>query len=152
VEVRVDAEAKVTSSLREILSPLPAGSPLADSRALRELEQALEYFIPPIVGMREGLDGFRCQVARKVGAEGAEFIGVALLIADQAWTPIWLRMRMSPEFNALAWLDCRLGEAGAGARGMVRMPWESTRLTKLLFHLPERVEKMCWVYAAERGK
>src|SRR5262245_64679223 len=103
-------EAVVSQELRAILAPLATGAPIEDSERLVELQIALELFLPEELGWRdESFDAFRFAVARKVAPDEAEFVGLALFISDQAWTPIHLRLRLSPDSDQIAALDCRVG-------------------------------------------
>jgi len=146
------AEKIVSQELRAILAPVATGAPIEHSERLVKLQGALEFFLPEQLGWRhESFDAFRFAVARKVAPEEAEFVGLALLISDQAWTPIHLWLRFSPDSDQITSLDCRVGERGEGAAGLVRIPYGSDLTDKVLDRLPERVGVIEWVYRAERG-
>lgn len=146
------AEKIVSHELRAILAPVATGAPIEDSEQLDQFQSALEFFLAEELGWRqESFDAFRFAVARKVAPEEAEFVGLALLITDQAWTPIHLWLRLSPDSDQIASLDCRVGEPGKGAGGLVRIPYGSDLADKVLYSLPERVGGISWVYRAARG-
>src|SRR5215218_4706872 len=118
------AEQVLSRALRSALADLPDGAGVPDSEPYRDALTALEYYIPEVLGElhREwrfgGLDGVIPVVARKAGAGEVELLGLCVLMDDQTLTPLHLRLRVSLIGDAVAWLECRLGEAGAG--GMVR--------------------------------
>jgi hypothetical protein len=145
------AEEIASQELRAILAPLATGASIEHSD-LDLLQSALEFFLTEELGWRhESFDAFRFAVARKVAPDEAEFVGLALLISDQAWTPIHLWLRLSPDSDQMASLDCRVGEPGEGAAGLVRIPYGSALADKVLDRLPERVGAIDWVYRVERG-
>jgi len=89
------AEKIVSQELRAILARVVTGAPIEHSEQLDQFQSALEFFLTEELGWpQESFDAFRFAVARKVAPEEAEFVGLALLITDQAWTPIhlWLRL------------------------------------------------------------
>ena len=146
------AETIVSQELRAILAPLATGAPIPHSERLVSLQGALEFFLPAALGWRhDSFDAFRFVIACKVTPDEAEFVGLALLISDQAWTPIHLWLRLSPDSDQIASLDCRVGEPGEGAEGLMRIPYASGLADKILYSLPERVEAIDWVYRATRG-
>jgi len=144
--------------LRAILAPISAGAAIEDSDDFSIFQSAMEHVIPSILEEEypwwryESLDGFLFAVARKVGPEEALFIGLCLLISDQTWTPLHLRLRIAPQSDNIEWLVCRLGESGTGNGGMVRTPYGSSRqTTKLLNSVVDRLESIAWAYAITRG-
>lgn len=142
----------VSQELRAILATVTTGAPIEHSERLVKLQGALEFFLPEQLGWRdESFDAFRFAVARKVAPEEAEFLGLALLISDQAWTPIHLRLRLSPDSDQITSLDCRVGEPAEGEARLVRIPYESDLADKVLDHLADRVGAIEWVYRAARG-
>ncbi len=147
------AETIVSQELRAILAPLDTGASIPHSEWLLKLQSALEFFLPAELGWRhESFDAFRFVIARKVTCDEAEFAGLALLISDQTWTPIHLWLRLSPDSDRITSLDCRVGEPGEGAEGLVRIPYASGLADKILYSLPERVGAIDWVYRAARDR
>ena len=146
------AEKIVSQELRAILAPMVTGASIEHSERLVKLQGALEFFLPEQLGWRqESFDAFRFAIARKVAPDEAEFVGLALLISDQAWTPIHLWLRLSPDSDQITSLDCRVGEPGEEAASLVRIPYGSELADKVLHRLPERVGAIEWVYRAARG-
>jgi hypothetical protein len=146
------AEAVASQSLREILTLLPVGASIEESRPFLEFQSALERFLPFELGWNyESFDAFRFVVAHKVAVDEAEFAGLALLISDQAWTPIHVWLRLSPTSDQVAELECRVGEPGGGAAGIIRMPYGSGAVDKFLLGFDERLRAIQWVYRDARG-
>src|SRR5207249_8821566 len=100
----------------------------------------------------ESLDGFRFAVARKTGSLEAEFLGLCLVVSDQAWTPIHVGLRAAAESDAISWVNCKLGDGGVSGDQMTRLPYESAKAGKLLFSVGEYPEKINWTFFAERGE
>ena len=145
------AEIVASQALRAVLAPLATGASIEASQNLREFESALEYFLPEELGWRdEAFDAFKFGIARKVAHDEAEFVGLGLLISDQAWTAIHLWLRLSPDSDEVALLDCRVGEPRDGRSGIVRIPYASRRVSKVLFGWPERIGTIQWVFRAVR--
>ena len=139
-------------SLRAALAPLAVGSFIEPSEDRRSFESALEFLIPARLQDEyrwwryESFDGFLFTVARKVGPHEAEFVGLCLLISDQSWTPLHLRLRVSPDDDALDSMECKVGEVGEGNGGMVRTPYGSTRESKVLHSVAQRLDSIPWAY------
>lgn len=142
--------------MRVLLERLPYGSAIDDSDQFSIFQSALEHFIPAALREtypwweHESLDAFRFAVARKVGPDAAEFIGLCLLISDQTWTPIHLRLRLAPNDDRLEQLVLFLGESGTGDGGMVRMPYNSTSDGKLVSSVEPRLQSIQWAYTLSR--
>ena len=157
METSSRAEEIASRCLRAVLTPLSPGSSIEDSDEFRTFQSAMEYVIPSALQEKypwwryESLDAFRFAVARKLGPEEAELIGLCLLISDQTWTPLHLRLRVSALSDSIEWLDCRLGEPGEGNGGMVRTPYKSTGETKLLSSVAQRLGSISWTYTITRG-
>ena len=139
------------------MANLSDGEQIDESEDFDELQSALERFLPsvlrdayPAQWRREALDWFRLAVARKTGAVEAELIGLCLLISDQSWTPLHVRLRASPETDAISWVSCKIGDGGAAGEKMTRLPYESTKVSKLLFSVSEHPENINWVFSLER--
>jgi hypothetical protein len=146
----VDLETLVSRSLRAAIGAVASGSPIPESDARLEFESTLERYVPALLGWQhEAFDAFRLCVAEKRGATDAEFLGLALLISDQTWTPFWLRISISSAADTLTHLHCKVGERGEGPAGMVRTPYQSTRASKLLDSLPRRASELQWAYDVE---
>ncbi len=150
------AEEVASRCLRSVLTSLSVGSPIDPSDEFDELQSALERLLPEILRQsypfwrHESLDGFRLAVARKSAPEEAELIGLCLLISNQTWTQFHLRVRPSPHEDSIQWLDCRLGQPGDGAGGMLCLPHDSIAVSKLLYSVGERPDSIEWVYRSTR--
>lgn len=143
----VDLEAIVCSSLRAAIGAVEVGAHIPESGARLQLEAALERYIPALLDWRyESFDAFRFCVAEKNSATEAEFLGLALLITDQTWTPLWLRIGIAPGADTVSHLYCKVGECGDGPAGMVRTPYQSGRANKLLGSLRRRASEIEWAY------
>ena len=129
---------------------------LRDSEDFSAFQVALERVVPSMFAKAhpywryEGLDAFRFAVARKLGPEEAEFIGMCLLVGSQTWTPFHLRLHISPQSDSIDSVECRLGESGSSNGGMVGTPHGSTRETKLLYSVAERLASIPWAYTFTR--
>jgi len=151
------AEEVASRCLRAVLASISVGSAIEESDEFRTFQSALERVIPSTLEVEypwwqhESLDAFRFAVARKLGSEEAEFVGLCLLISDQTWTPLHVRLRIAPQNDKIAWLYCRLGESGTGNGGMLRTPYGSSRETKLLYSVVNRLEFIPWVYTVTHG-
>jgi len=143
--------------LLAVLSNLRVGDSIEDSEDFGKFQSALERFLPECLAERypspwghESLDSFRFALARKVGPDEAEFLGVCLLISDQTWTPFRALLKASSTDAGLERVDFTLGEADEVGGGIVRMPFASSKLTELLFRLANRPESVDWTYSFKR--
>jgi hypothetical protein len=150
------AEALASRSLRALLAPLEDGAPIPDSREYLELQSALEFLLPDLLAeehafwRHQELDGFRFERARRTSPCAAELVGHCILIDDQCWAPIYLRIRAAAQEDALEHVDCRIGEAGPGSGGIERIPFHSSRLTKHFYAFVDRADTVPWVYRCVR--
>jgi hypothetical protein len=122
-----------------------------------ELQSALERFLPavlcdgyPAQWRYESFDGFRFAVARKTGPFEAELLGLCLLISDQTWTPLHVQLRASADADSIPWVLCRVGSRIGAGREFTRLPYDSTKVSKLLFSVSEHPESIAWAFTAER--
>lgn len=151
------AEETASHCLRAVLAPLSPGAPIEDSEDFSTFETALSRVIPSALAevydywRYEGLDGFRFAVARKVGPEEAEFVGLCLLVSDQTWIPLHVHLRITHGSDHIDWLECKVGEFGNGEERMVGTSYGSTRETKALYSVVNRLESISWVYRITRG-
>ena len=149
------AEELASRSLRALLAPLEDGAPIPDAREYLELQSALEFLLPDLLAeehafwRHQELDGFRFALARRTGPREAELAGHCILIDDQTWAPIYLRVRAAAKDDALEHVDCRIAEAGPGHGGIERIPFHS-ELTKRFYRFVDRVDTLPWVYRLVR--
>ncbi len=148
------AEAKTCHGLREIVDELQQGAQIPDSVGFRESLSGLEYLLPEVLAAEhhwwryEGFDGILPAVARKVGPQEIEVIGVCILISDQSVTPIYVRLGLSSEADEIAWLECKVGEPGDRDGGLHRDSYESRRIASDLASVGDRASQINWVYTA----
>ena len=90
-------------------------------------------------------------MAHKLGPEEAEFVCLCLLVGSQAWIPFHLRLRIASENNCIDWLECKVGELGSAGEPVTGTPCGSTRETKLLYSIVNRLGSIPWVYQITRG-
>jgi hypothetical protein len=140
--------------LRMSLRDVGEGNQLPDSEALRQFKSALELFLPlmlrhsdPNHWRLEAFDAFRFPVARKTGPCEAEFRGAGLLLSDETWTPVQLRLRVAVESDVIAWGSCQVGDRRV--ERTQRLPSKSPELGRLLASVSERPEAIEWTFSAE---
>jgi hypothetical protein len=95
----------------------------------------------------EAFDAFRFPVARKTGPCEAEFRGAGLLLSDETWTPVQLRLRAAPDTDVIAWGSCQVGDRRV--ERTQRPPAKSPELARLLASVCEQPEAMDWTFSAE---
>lgn len=150
--MRPSVESLVSAQLRTVLADLGEGAAIPASPAFQELQDALEVWVPSLLGWRyEGLDAFRFASARKLTDLSAEFLGICLLISDQTWTPLHLRVTLAPSADSFDSVQCSLGEPGSGPNGLLRVPFTSKKADALLASLPSRAGEIPWVFAITRS-
>jgi hypothetical protein len=147
------AEQQVSSSLRAALADLPAGASIGNSEPLRPVLEGLESFITECIAeicpQCDSLDGAIPLLARKLKEGEAELLGVCILISDQTYSPLHLRVQISPYADEISWFECRLGE-----KSLVRPPYgsrEADKLMKRLYALDWRVDAFDWEYRVTFG-
>lgn len=152
------AELVAGRCLRSVVAAVADGEPIAESADFAELQSALERLLPAVLREAypaqwrwEALDGFRLAVARRTGPGEAELLGLCLLISDQTWTPLHVRLRASPEDGGISWLLCRVGDGGAAGVGMTRLPYGSSTASQLLASMGEGPDSIDWAFSVERS-
>src|SRR5688572_17527101 len=101
------AEKVLARSLRQILAGEQVAGPISESQTFYDFQAALERVLPDALAQEhpwwrgEALDGFRFAIAQKVSPNEAEFLGLALLLDDQAWTPVFVRVRLASNSEAI---------------------------------------------------
>ncbi len=153
------AEQVVGRCLRSVLPALTDGDQIKESAEYNELQLALERFLPtvlresyPAQWRNESFDGFRLAVARRTGNLEAELIGICLMISDQTWTPIHVRLRAAAEADSISWVICRVGSrVGAGLK-FTRLPYDANKkVSQLLDSVAEKPENIVWAFTVKRG-
>lgn len=140
--------------LRLVLRGLQDGEPIPESGARAQLQGAFELFLPlmlrnadPSHWRLEAFDAFRFPVARKTGPLEAEFRGAGLLLSDETWTPLQVRLRAAGDSDTIAWGSCQVGDRLV--ERTARLPSASPDLPKLLVSVCEHPESMTWAFSAE---
>ena len=140
--------------LRLALRGVEEGNHIPDSAALQQLESALELFLPLMLRgsdaqhwRLEAFDAFRFPEARKTGSCEAEFRGAGLLLSDETWTPVQVRLRAAADGDVIAWGSCRVGDRRVEQKQ--RPASRSPDLYSLLASVCEHPEKMDWAFSAE---
>ena len=139
--------------LRSALRGVNDGDRIPESGALTQLQGALELFLPlmmresdPQHWRLEAFDAFRFPVARKTGPCEVELRGAGLLLSDETWTPIALRLRAAAEADSIAWASGRVGDRRVPAE---QRPAAQSDLRALLASVSEQPDQIEWAYAAE---
>ena len=139
--------------LRLALRDVREGDQIPPSGALTQLHSTLELFLPlmmresdPAHWRLEAFDAFRFPVARKTGPCEAELRGAGLLLSDETWTPIELRLRAAADADSIAWASGRVGDRRVPAE---QRPAATSDLGDLLASVSEQPGKIEWAYAAE---
>lgn len=139
--------------LRLALRDVQEGEAIPPSGALTQLHGTLELFLPlmmresdPAHWRLEAFDAFRFPVARKTGQFEAEFRGAGLLLSDETWTPIELRLRAAADADSIAWARGRVGDRRVPA---AQRPAAQADLQTLLVRVSEQPDQIDWAYAAE---
>jgi hypothetical protein len=156
VNLITTAEDIASASLRAILALLEPGAAIEDSPLFLEFQAALEGFLQTALAdvdawwRAEGIDAFRFSVARKLGPNEAEFMGVCLLNSDQSWIPLHLELQVSAVSDTFERVQLDLGELGPGGGGLQRIPDGSSRVAKLLETVEPRLGSIEWAYRVTR--
>jgi hypothetical protein len=139
--------------LRLSLQGVQDGGHIPESQARLQLQSALELFLPlmlrdadPNHWRLEAFDAFQFPVARKTGPLEAEFRGLGLLLTDETWTPVQVRLRAG-DAGTIAWGSCQVGDRLV--RRTERLRSDSPDLASLLVSVCEQPEKMSWEFSAE---
>lgn len=139
--------------LRLSVRGLEVGDDIPLSNAREQLQSAFELFLPltlreadPNYWRLEAFDAFRFPVARKTGPDEAEFRGAGLLLSDETWTPVQVRLRVAPDSDTIAWGSCQAGDRRVGKSD--RLPAKSLELGHLLQSVSETPETIDWAFSA----
>ncbi len=150
--MRPSSESVVSARLRTVLADLGEGAAIPPSSAFQELQDALEGWVPALLGWHyESIDAFRFASARKATDLSAEFLGLCLLMSDQTWTPLRLRVTLARSADSFDSVQCSVGEPGTGANGLLRVPFTSKKADSLLASLPSRAGVIPWVFTIFRS-
>ena len=156
--MKPNAEGIASRSLRKVLKPLSAGASIEESGEFSEFQSALERVLQTLLAKEydtwrsEGVDGFRFGVARKLGPEEAEFAGLLLLVGNQSWIPMHLRIRLAQEQDEFEWLECNVGEDRDDDEPLAGTLYGSNREAKSLHSVLNRLESIPWAFQITRGR
>lgn len=138
--------------LRLSLRGISEGDAIPESEARRQLQSALELYLPlmlrgadPNHWRLEAFDGFRFPVARKTGPSEAEFRGAGLLLTDETWTPVQVRLRAAGDADTIAWGTCQVGDRLVGEKE--RPTSKSPQLDTLLAAVCQHPDKVEWAFS-----
>lgn len=149
---RQELEALLAGQVHALLD----GRPLQDAFRLDPTEEVcftLERFLSMRLAQAysewrwESLDGLFVR-ARKTSQSEVQLQGICLLITDQSWTPLRVRLEVSPLGRAIDSFRICLGECGGGPLG-VSMARFYCSPEKLLHRVSERLDEIDWVFVAE---
>lgn len=140
--------------LKLVLHGVADGDPIPESGARTQLHSAFELFLPLMLREAdashwrlEAFDAFRFPVARKTGLLEAEFRGAGLLLSDETWTPVQVRLRAASDGDTIVWGSCQVGDRLVGRAE--RLPSNSPDLGKLLAAVCEHPKTIAWAFSAE---
>ncbi|BDM81345.1 hypothetical protein AM10699_42120 [Acaryochloris marina MBIC10699] len=134
-------------SLHKVLTPLPVNAPIPESEAFRDTLSTLEYFIPEVLRdvydewKYESLDGIYPGLALKTNDYEAEIAGLGIILSNQTYTPLYVRLKLLPDKDEVAWLDCKVGEVNPKGR--------SKKMDKIA--VVDRLNRIEWSYHAGFG-
>lgn len=128
--------------------PLPVNAPIPESEIFNDALSALEYFIPEVLRevydewKYEFLDGIYPGLALKTNDYEAEIAGLGIILSDQTYTPLHVRLKLLSDQDEVSWFDCKLGEVDP--RGL------SKKMDTIA--IVERLHRIEWSYHAGFGQ
>ncbi len=96
------------------------------------------------------LDGVYPREFCKTGEREVELVGLAIFISDQTLTPLYVQLQLSPQYDKVSWIDCRLGEHTES--GLRREPYGLSKIQGTMLHVLERLESIDWYYHLAYGE
>jgi hypothetical protein len=147
--------------MQELLNSSIANTIASEVYALEEIPGCTERlvdllgrFVPLVLVRRysvwkgHGLDGI--ELAEKIEGDSQFFerIGMAILLSDQAITPIYLQLAVNTLDRRLDRIRILIGEPGGGPLNISGKPWTPSNVTRSMQALlPRYVEgRIDWVY------
>ena len=118
------SDERLVKSVRTILDQVTTGDKIEESDDLQEFLNALEWFIPEVLEeihsewKNECLDAVLPHLTRKTGEREVEVFGLCILITDQTFTPIYVKLQIHSSEDKITLLECKLGEKDP--RGKIR--------------------------------
>lgn len=150
-------EEVLAQRLRAVLARAAVGKALDQGDELREMLSALEWYLPCVLEeihaywKNESLDGVLCSKLTRTGPTSAELLGICILMNDQTIVPAHVRLRLSKTTDEIEWLECRLGERGNGAGGMIRHPYDQS-IQRQLCVISRNINAFDWACAVTYGQ
>ncbi|WP_027483614.1 hypothetical protein [Deinococcus pimensis] len=145
-------DANVARTLVTALNGTPEGG-VFEVLPSSDLASLLEVYVPHLLSRRypawawETLDGVYVTRARKVRPHVAELAGAGLLMSDQAWTPLAVRLALADSRDEVASYLVRLGEPGGGRLRISGPPYG--RSGGFVESVVSRLDDVEWVYRVE---
>lgn len=141
--------------VRRCLDEVARNAAVEGTATLRDLCVAMEYYVPELLRdihqqWRWGsLDGVVPCLARSPSELEFELFAVAILMSDQTYTPLHVRLKLTPDRAGIEWLECRIG--CEGPRGMLRQSEASA--SKMIYELAHtgRCDRLRWAYEVGIG-
>jgi hypothetical protein len=148
-------ESSLFEMVHRCLDEVGPNAEVEGTTALKNLCVAVEYYVPKLLReihqkwRREGLDGVLPCLARSPGKLEFELFAVAILMSDQTYTPLHVRLKLTPDFAGIEWLECRIGCEGPD--GMERQSEAS--VSKMIYELAHtgRCDRLRWAYEVGIG-
>jgi hypothetical protein len=106
----------LAKSVRTLLGRVTTGDKIEESDDFREFLCDLEWYIPEVLReihsewKTESLDAVFPLVTRKTGEREVVVFGQCILITDQTFTPIYVKLQIHSSEDKVTWLECKLGE------------------------------------------
>lgn len=152
-----NSEVLVSRALREILLPATRGESIVPDRVrFKALELGLTRFVPEVLGevyptwKGTALDSVRAFHVEKSGEGTIELFGACELLSNFRWMLLHLRIQISTETDAVAWMECRIAEKMPGEMPKTyeacEIPWRKSA------RLEQSLESIEWVYKATFGE
>lgn len=149
-------EERLCIRLRSFLEKLAANSVIEDSEEFYWVLVSLNFFLPEVFveihpeWRYESLDDIYPEMARKVGENEIEIIGICCFISDQTLTPLHLQLQIDPDRNMVSWLECWLGEDTED--GLFRVPYDTSTVVGKKLNVLNRLDSIKWFYHVGYGE
>jgi hypothetical protein len=155
---RVELEAIIAVNVAALVARVPVGE-LFELEPSDDLCLTLERFLPEVLARKyprwrsESLDGIYVARARVTGRRSIQLVGTAILITDQAVTPLAVEVQLDQERDELAMVRVRIGEAGhGGTLGISGAAFGTRKAEKLLERIADQADHLEWAYEATSGE
>lgn len=142
----------VARLVHDMASGRAVGDDLADAEHCAELAEALCWFVPECLRWKypewrwESLDGIELSFIRVSGKSELELAGNCILITDQTWTAIYVKLRSFDPANGVDWIDCRVGEVDEQTGEMIQDIYGSDAAIKRRLVMKDRLDDIRWKF------